>query len=74
MNDRIRELRRQSLEARPVISAERALLITEFYHSLAGPTDSAPVKRALALKHLLARKSLYLGPGELIVGERGPEP
>jgi formate C-acetyltransferase len=74
MNDRIRELRRQSLEARPVISAERALLITEFYRGLAGPTDSAPVKRALALMHLLARKSLYLGPGELIVGERGPDP
>jgi pyruvate formate-lyase/glycerol dehydratase family glycyl radical enzyme len=74
MNDRIGELRRQSLEARPTISAERALLITEFYRDLAGPTDSAPVKRALALKHILAGKSLFLGPGELIVGERGPQP
>jgi pyruvate formate-lyase/glycerol dehydratase family glycyl radical enzyme len=50
------------------------LLVTEFYRDLAGPALCAPVKRALAFKHLLTRKSLYFGPGELIVGERGPEP
>ena len=74
MNDRIRRLRQQSLDARPTISAERGLLITEFYRDLAGPNLSSPVLRALALKHLLAKKNLYFGPGELIVGERGPEP
>jgi pyruvate formate-lyase/glycerol dehydratase family glycyl radical enzyme len=74
LNDRIQKLRRQSLGARPAISAERALLVTEFYRDLAGPHLSAPVRRALAFKHLLARKSLHFGRGELIVGERGPEP
>ena len=74
MNDRIQKLRQQSLDARPAISAERALLVTEFYRDLAGPALCGPVKRALTFKHLLTRKSLYFGPGELIVGERGPEP
>lgn len=74
MNERIRRLRRQSLDARPSLSPERALLITEFYRSRRAEQVSAPVARALAFQYLLEHKTVYIGDGELIVGERGPAP
>ncbi len=74
MNERIAELRRQSLEAVPEVSAERALLITEFYESGIAQKESVPVQRALALAHILENKHICINPGELIVGERGPAP
>jgi len=73
MNDRIRRLRQESFEAQPSISSERAELLTAFYRANEGRYP-APVLRALALKHLCAHKTIYIGPGELIVGERGPYP
>ncbi len=74
MNKRIEKLRKQSQEAVPRISAERALLITEFYQSSLSRRVSVPVRRALAFKHILENKSLCINEGELIVGERGPAP
>jgi formate C-acetyltransferase len=74
MNERIRRLRQESLDATPRISLERARLLTEFYKSDVAPRVSTPVARALAFKHLLENKELWIGDGELIVGERGPEP
>ncbi|MGD9140692.1 MAG: glycyl radical protein [bacterium] len=74
MNKRVAELRRQSVEAKPYISSERAELLTEFFESGAADGVSTPVARALALKHVLAHKAIYIGEGELIVGERGPAP
>jgi formate C-acetyltransferase len=53
---------------------ERARLLTEFYNSDAAQNVSIPVGRALAFKYLLEHKELWVGEGELIVGERGPEP
>jgi len=73
MTGRTEELRRRSLEARPSISAERALLITEFYRENEGKY-SVPVTRALSFLHICRHKAIWLGEGELIVGERGPEP
>ena len=32
------------------------------------------MRRALAFQHLMEHKTIYLGPGELIVGEKGPAP
>ncbi|MEW6661411.1 MAG: trans-4-hydroxy-L-proline dehydratase [Bacillota bacterium] len=72
MNDRVARLRKESLEAIPSISTERAELITEFYQK-AG-TVSAPMRRALAFKHLMENKTICINEGELIVGERGPAP
>jgi formate C-acetyltransferase len=72
MNDRIKRLRAESLDTRPWISAERAMLMTEFHES--APPLSPPMRRALAFRHLLERKAIYIGDGELIVGERGPSP
>ena len=72
MNDRVRMLRQQSLDTKPKISGERAELMTEFYeHS---PEPAHPIKRALAFEHLMENKTIYIGDGELIVGERGPAP
>ena len=73
MTDRTRRLRQESLESVPSISAERALLVTAFYQENIGRL-STPVLRARAFLHLCEHKTLHHGDGELIVGERGPEP
>lgn len=72
MTERVARLRRESLETKPWLSIERARLLTGFYRQ--APPLSAPVLRASALEYVLARRTLYIGPGELIVGERGPSP
>ena len=74
MNERIEKLRAQSIGAKPYISHERALLITEFYKSDLADRVSTPVRRALALKYIMEHKSICINNGELIVGERGPAP
>ncbi len=74
MNDRIRRLRQRSLDAVPSISGERAALITEFYASDGAARASSPVRRGLAFKYLMDRKTVVIGDDELIVGERGPAP
>jgi len=74
VNDRIRQLREQSLGAVPTLSLERARLLTEFYQSGIAERVSAPVARALCFGHILEHKEIWIGPGELIVGERGLAP
>lgn len=74
MTERIRRLREKSLNARPFISPERAILLTEFYKSGVPGRVSVPVARALAFRHILENKKICIGEDELIVGERGPEP
>ena len=73
MNERIRRLRQESLNAVPAISTERAELLTQFYQEELGPASS-PVERAMAFHYLLANKTITIGEGELIVGEKGPAP
>ncbi len=73
MNDRVNRLRRESLDAVPSVSIERAVLLTEFYRENEGRWP-APLMRAHAFHHLCTHKRLYLGDDELIVGERGPAP
>jgi trans-4-hydroxy-L-proline dehydratase len=74
MNDRIKKLRQESLQAVNTLSHERALLLTEFYRSAAAKDESLPVQRALAFKYILENKKICINEGELIVGERGPAP
>jgi len=73
MNPRTEALRRRSLDARPSVSAERAVLLTRFYRESDG-RFSVPVMRARAFLDLCEKKTIHLGEGELIVGERGPAP
>lgn len=74
MTERIKKLREQSLNAIPTISHERASLLTKFYKSFDVQKYSVPVTRALAFKYILENKELCVNDGELIVGEKGPEP
>ena len=73
MTERTARLRQASLDARPCISEERAVLMTGFYRAHEGKY-SAPVMRARSFHHLCEHKTIFLGDGELIVGERGPRP
>jgi len=73
MTERVARLRQESLMAIPTISTERAELMTEFYRQNTG-LMSAPMRRALAFQYLMEHKTIYIGPGELIVGEKGPAP
>ena len=74
MNDRIKKLREQTLAAKPTISAERALLVTEFYKRPETRGLSMPMQHALAFLHVMETKTIVFNEGELIVGERGPAP
>ncbi len=73
MTERVARLRQQSLEAVPAISSERAELMTDFYQQNLGML-SAPVRRALSFQYLLEHKTITIGAGELIVGEKGTAP
>jgi len=70
---RVAALRQQSLDAIPTISAERAVLMTEAYRLHDGLL-SAPMRRALAFRYVMERRTITIGAGELIVGEKGPAP
>jgi trans-4-hydroxy-L-proline dehydratase len=74
MTPRIEKLRRQSLDAVPTISAERAELLTRFFETGIAQKVSVPVARAMAFDYILKNKAICILPGELIVGERGPAP
>ena len=74
MTPRVKKLRKQSLDAVPSVSGERAKLITKFYKSPEANRVSPPVQHALAFKYILQRKTVVFNDGELIVGERGPAP
>lgn len=73
MTPRVERLRQVSLDTPPSISAERAVLLTEFYRENEGK-HPAPDLRALSFLHLCRHKTIHIGEGELIVGERGPAP
>ena len=73
MNERIRKLRQLSVGTQPHIYMERAVLETEAYQRYEGKV-SIPELRALTLKHIFSHKKLYIGEGELIVGEKGDYP
>ena len=73
MNERIQRLRDESFYAHPSICIERAVLTTEFYKEHDGKLPM-PVLRASNFKYICENKSLYMGPEELIVGERGKTP
>ena len=73
MNARVKALRKVSMETQPHIDLERAKIETEVYKKWEDKV-SLPVLRALVLKEYFERKTLYLGEGELIVGEKGKDP
>ncbi len=70
---RVEALREASLAAVPRVNMERARLMTEAYKKYAGQYQGV-LLRAHAFAYLMEHRTLYIGPGELIVGERGPAP
>ena len=73
MTPRTERLRQESLDAVPCLDGERAKLVTDFHREHLG-RHSVPRLRALAYRHLCEHKTVWIGEGELIVGERGPRP
>lgn len=73
MNDRVANLRKQSLEAMPHLDITRARLVTEAYKLYEGSV-SIPELRAKAFYHYMKHRPLCISPGELIVGEKGDGP
>ena len=73
MNERIQRLREESLNTQAHVDMERARYFTETYQEYEGEV-SIPELRAMALKNYFAKKTLYIGEGELIVGEKGNGP
>ncbi|RGT71801.1 glycyl radical protein [Ruminococcus sp. AF18-22] len=73
MNERIKKLRKVSLDTEAHIDLERAKSETRTYQKYEGEI-SVPELRAQVLKEYFATKTLYIGEGELIVGEKGDSP
>jgi formate C-acetyltransferase len=73
MNDRIKALRKQSVETLAHIDLGRAITETETYKKYEGEL-SIPELRGQVLKDYFSTKPLYIGDGELIVGEKGESP
>lgn len=73
MNDRIKKLREETFIANPSLSIERALIETAFYKENYGKYP-IPILRAKNFYEICKKKTIYIGEGELIVGERGPKP
>jgi trans-4-hydroxy-L-proline dehydratase len=73
MTERVVLLRRESQNAPVTVSAERAVLMSDFYRENLGAC-SVPALRARAFAHLCEHTTIWIGDGELIVGERGPRP
>lgn len=71
--ERTKNLRLISVSTQPRVSLERALLETEFYEKNFGTVET-PVLRAMNFKYLMEHRKLYIGEGELIVGEKSEGP
>ena len=69
MNERIQALREKSVNTQPHIDLERAKSETETYKKYEGEM-SIPELRAQVLYDYFSTKTLYIGEGELIVGEK----
>ncbi len=72
MTERVKRLRQRSLDAKPTLSHERAVLVTEAMRTMG--LQSAPMRRALIFEYLLEHKAVFIDDDEMIVGERGPAP
>ena len=73
MNARIQALREMTVTTQPHIDMERAKSETATYKKYEGQL-SIPELRAQVLYDYFSTKTLYIGEGELIVGEKGDSP
>lgn len=68
LTSRMNDFREQVLEEKPYIDAQRALLATEAYKE--NKNQPAVIKRALMLKNILEKMSIYIEDETLIVGNQ----
>lgn len=68
LTSRMNNFREQVLEEKPYIDAQRALLATESYKE--NKNQPAVMKRALMLKNILEKMSIYIEDETLIVGNQ----
>jgi formate C-acetyltransferase len=68
LTPRMNEFREKVLDKKPYICAERALLATEAYKE--NQNQPAVMKRALMLKNILEKMSIYIEDETLIVGNQ----
>jgi formate C-acetyltransferase len=73
MNERVRRLRQKSIATPTTLTIERALIETAFYKENYGKMPNC-ILRARNFYEICKKKTIYIGDGELIVGERGPKP
>ena len=73
LTERIEKLRVLSRDSKVWIDPERAQIYTKYYRMNVNKC-SIPIERAEAFYEYMTHKELYLGEGELIVGERGRKP
>jgi pyruvate formate-lyase/glycerol dehydratase family glycyl radical enzyme len=68
----VARLRNDLLDIKPSVCVERARLVTQAYQKY----ENAPVvmRRARALAHTLENMSIYIQPGETIVGNQASKP
>ncbi|MFZ7120213.1 MAG: glycyl radical protein [Eubacteriaceae bacterium] len=72
VSERINILREKSLNTKPSICAERAVLITEAYKKY--KDEPLIIKRAKALRYVLENMTIYIKDEELIVGNQASKP
>lgn len=68
LTSRMNNFREQVLEEKPYVDAQRALLVTESYKE--NKNQPAVIKRALMLKNILEKMSIYIEDETLIVGNQ----
>lgn len=72
MTPRIQRLRDDLLKAEDTLCLERARIFTRTYHE--NPADPPVIQRAKGIKNTLSEMTLYIRPGERIVGNLTSRP
>ena len=68
LTDRMQAFREETLDQKPYIDAERAVLVTEAYK--ANQNQPPVMKRALGLKNILENMSIYIEDKSLLAGNQ----
>lgn len=69
ITSRITKIREEIVSAKPILSSERAVLVTEAY--MATENEPMVIRRAKALKKVLEEMTINIWDNELIVGNHG---
>ena len=68
LTERMQAFREETLDQKPYIDAERAMLVTEAYK--ANQNQPPVMKRALGLKNILEKMSIYIEDKSLLAGNQ----